>query len=129
MMEELPIAVSQFLNRLAFSNCLPAYLLIDPDGNLTAWGGHVEAYGLDNLRAGEPIGQQVDFLEGIFPLDGKVPPIPCMHTASGRPADIHLFSAPEGDCALLVDVTQQEKQQRLMQQKGNELSLSYQRLM
>ena len=42
--------------------------------------------------------------------------------------DAPLFPTPEGDCALLLDASAQETQQRLMQQKGNELSLSYQRM-
>jgi len=128
-MVELPGAIREFLNNLAFTHTQPAYLFVDRDANLTSWGGSTEAYGLANLRAGEPVGEQVYFLEGLFPLDDDDGlSLPFIHTPSGRPVDLYLFATPEGDCALLLDATIPEQQQRLMQQKGNELQLSYQRL-
>ncbi|MGH9800282.1 MAG: sensor histidine kinase, partial [Blastocatellia bacterium] len=64
----------------------------------------------------------------LLPLAGQEMVLTCLQTDSGRPADLHLFPTESGDCALLLDATTNEKQQRLMQQKGNELSLSYQLL-
>jgi signal transduction histidine kinase len=127
-MGEFPVAIRDFLNNLAFRHTHPAYLCVDEDTNLRSWAGATDAYGLTGLRTGEPVGQQAFFLEGLFPLDGDGLSLPFIHTPSGRPADLHLFSTPEGDCALLLDATIPEQQQRLMQQKGNELQLSYQRL-
>ncbi len=127
-MAELPGAIREFLNNLAYTHSQPAYLFVDRNANLMGWGGSTEAYGLANLHAGQPVGEQVYFLEGFFPLDNDGLSLPFIHTPSGRPADLHLFAAPEGDCALLLDATIPEQQQRLMQQKGNELQLSYQRL-
>jgi signal transduction histidine kinase len=126
-MAELPGAVRDFLNNLSFRHSLPAYLFVDAEARLRGWGGATEAYGLVNLRTGEPVGQQAFFLEGLFPLYERLS-LPFVHTPSGRPADLHLFATSEGDCALLLDATIPEQQQRLMQQKGNELQLSYQRL-
>jgi signal transduction histidine kinase len=128
MMSELPAPVINYLNSLASEHRKPAYLLINPEGRLLEWGGQTEAYGISDLRVGDPIGEQVFFLEGLFPLgDGKMV-LSCVQTEAGRAADLHLFPTPEGDFALLIDATTQEMQQRLMQQKGNELSLSYQTL-
>ncbi|MGH9843139.1 MAG: sensor histidine kinase [Blastocatellia bacterium] len=127
-MAELPGAIREFLNKLAFTHSQPAYLFVDRNANLMGWGGSTAAYGLADLRAGEPVGEQIYFLEGLFPLDDDGLSLPFIHTPSGRPADLHLFTTPEGDCALLLDATVTEQQQRLMQQKGNELQLSYQRL-
>lgn len=127
-MAELPESVHAFLNNLASSHRQPAYLISDEEGRLVAWGGKTESYGMNHLEAGTPIGQQVHFLEGLLPLEDGDFSLPCIHTESGRPADVHLFSTPEGDCALLLDAMAQEQQQRMMQQKGNELSLNYQRL-
>ncbi len=127
-MVELPSAVRDYLNHVASEQRSPAYLMSDHEGRLVEWGGGIVQYGISNLQPGAPIGQQVFFLEGLLPLvnDGMI--LPCLRTDSGRPADLHLFSTPDGDCALLLDATTQEMQQRLMQQKSNELSLSYQRL-
>lgn len=128
MMAALPASIVDYLNRLAAEQRAPAYLLIDEAGNLVERGGQLGDYGLADLRAGEPVGAQVFFLEGLFPLAGAEVMLPCVQTASGRVADLHLFARAEGDYVLLLDATAQERQQRLMQQKGNELSLSYQRL-
>ncbi|MDX2031725.1 MAG: HAMP domain-containing sensor histidine kinase [Blastocatellia bacterium] len=127
-MAELPESVHAFLNNLASSHRHPAYLLSDAEGRLVSWGGSTESYGLSPLETGAPVGEQVYFLEGLLPLASGALSLPFVHTNSGRPADLHLFPTPEGDCALLLDATIQEQQQRMMQQKGNDLSLSYQRL-
>lgn len=42
---------------------------------------------------------------------------------SGISADVHIFSADEGDWVLLLDATLYESQRSLVQQKGNDLSL------
>lgn len=127
-MAELPFSIRAYLNRLAIGERSPAFLLADQQGNLLDWGGEIGAYGISDLRAAEPVGEQVFFLEGLFPLAGQELILPCLQIDQGRPADVHLFHSDEGDCALLLDATTREKQQRLMQQKGNELDLSYGRL-
>src|SRR5687767_13752963 len=127
-MSDLPAVVSEFLDNLFITDTQPAYLLVDESGILTSWGGRLENYGVRNLRAGEPINEQVYFLEGLLPLEQEQLLLPCMQTDSGRPADLHLFSTPEGDCVLLLDASTKEEQQRVMQQKGNELSLNHQQL-
>lgn len=127
-MAELPAPVFSYLNRLAAEQRSPAFLLADENGRLSGWGGDVAEYGIADLKAGAPIGEQVYFLEGLLPLDGNSMMMPCLQTDSGRVADLHLFPTEAGDCALLLDATLEELQQRLMQQKGNEASLNYQRL-
>ena len=127
-MAELPDPVSTYLFGLTTGERSPAFLLVNPSGHLLYWGGDISAYGISGLSAGQAVGEQVFFLEGLFPLAGQELVLSCMQTDNGRPADVHLFPTAEGDCALLLDATTKEKQQRLMQQKGNELSLSYQRL-
>jgi signal transduction histidine kinase len=129
MMAQLPSSVLAYLSRLAADHRSPAYLLTNEEGLLCDWGGELATYGIADLRAGEPIGQQVFFLEGLMPLAEEGLILPCMQTEPGRPADLHLFSTPAGDCALLLDASISERQQRLMQQKGNESSLNYQRLL
>ena len=124
----LPASILDYLNQLTAAYRSPAYLLINDEGSLTAWGGNTDAYGLNGLQAGAPVGEQAFFLEGLFPLNGQEMVLSCLQTDSGRPADLHLLPRAEGDYAILLDATTQEMQQRVMQQKGNELNLSYQRL-
>lgn len=128
-MADLPAVVREFLNNLFISDSQPAYLLVDKTGVLTSWGGRLDNYGVQHLKSGEPINEQLYFLEGLLPLEQEQLMLPCMQTDSGRPADLHLFSTPEGDCVLLLDATTKEQQQRSMQQKGNELSLNHQKLL
>ena len=127
-MAELPEPVRAFLHSLAFSQRKPAYLIADREGILRDWGGDLDAYGLPALQAGAPLTEQVYYLEGFLPIETGAFKLDCLHTESGRPAELHFFPTPEGDCVLFLDATLQEEQQRLMQQKGNDLSLSYQRL-
>ncbi|MCI0338324.1 MAG: HAMP domain-containing histidine kinase, partial [Acidobacteria bacterium] len=127
-MTQLPRPVLDYLNQLVSQYREPAYLMVDSESRLVEWDGPVGAYGISDLRIGEPIGEQVYFLEGLFPLDNDRMIFPCVQTDSGCPADLHLFSTAGGDFALLLDATTEEMQQRLMQQKGNELNLNYNRL-
>ncbi len=127
-MAEMPAPVFAYLNRLATEQRSPAFLLTDNQGRLSDWGGSLVDYGIFDLQAGQPVGEQIYFLEGLLPLEGTSMVLPCLQTDSGRVADLHLFPTEAGDCALLLDATLEEFQQRLMQQKGNEASLNYQRL-
>ena len=127
-MAEMPAPVFAYLNRLATEQRSPAFLLADDQGRLSDWGGSLANYGISDLQAGQPVGEQSYFLEGLLPLEGPSMMMPCLQTVSGRVADLHLFPTEEGDCVLLLDATLEEFQQRLMQQKGNEASLNYQRL-
>jgi signal transduction histidine kinase len=127
-MAHLPTPVLDYLNHLTVEDREPAFLLVNHHGNLIGWGGPVDAYGISDLRAGEPAGELISFLEGMFPLESKRIALPCIETGAGRPAELHLFPAAEGDYAILLDARTQERQQKLMQQKGNEQNLSYQRL-
>lgn len=127
-MAELPVPVLAHLNQLAAVERSPAYLLTDGAGALLDWGGELAVYGIGELQRGLPVGAQAIFLEGQLPLNGETLLLPFLETPSGRYAELHLFPTPEGDCALLLDAAVRHEQQRLMQQKGNELSLSYERL-
>jgi signal transduction histidine kinase len=128
IMTDLPTPVLDYLNHLASEQRSPAYLLSDREGVLVAWGGPLELYGISNLQSGVPIGAQVFFLEGLAPLENEAMILPCLQTELGRPADLHLFRTPEGDCALLLDATAEEMRQRLKQQMAYDAILNYRRL-
>ncbi|QQS49241.1 MAG: HAMP domain-containing histidine kinase [Acidobacteriota bacterium] len=128
-MADLPTEIGAYLHQLASLRRRPAWMLIDSEGRLVRAGGDLTAYGLHDLTPGKPVAEQIFFLEGIFPLDSERLILPALQTDSGLPADIHLLQTGNGDYALFLDATDQVLKQGLMQQKGNELSLSYQRLL
>ncbi len=128
-MSELPVSVREYLSELAFIESRPAYVLIDAEGNVSRCGGELAAYGMEGLTTGGPVGEQVYFLVGLFPLGNQEMTLPFLQTESGRMADVYLFPTPEGDCALLVDATEKGLRQQQIQQRGYDASLNYQRLL
>lgn len=105
-----------------------AYLLVKKDGCLSSWGGKLADYGVNNLRKGEDIGQQIFFLEGLLPLDDFPLFLPCLKTGEGICADIHMFPSEEGDWVLLLDATVDEMQLSLIQQQANEFVLQHEKV-
>ena len=119
----LPDTVLDFLHRFTLESRSPAYLLVMKDGRLASWGGNLSLYGLTNLQQGEYVEQQILFLTGLLPLNSLAINLPCVEMESGIPADVHIFSANEGDWVILLDATLFETQRSLVQQKANDLSL------
>jgi hypothetical protein len=127
-MTDYPAPVLEYLNRLSFDQRSPAWLLSDSEGVLTAWGGPVEIYGISELQTGNPIGEQVYFLDAVLPQVDDELIFPFFQLESGRPAELHIFATAEGHCTLLLDATAGELQQRLKQQRAYDATLNYQYL-
>lgn len=122
-MFELPSPIIDYLCNHTSKICRPAYLLVDQDGILLNWGGKLTFYGVANLQKGKDIKEQVLFLDGFLPLEDSPLFLPCIRMENGVSADIHIFSEDAGDWVLFLDATSEEHQRRLLQQKGNDLSL------
>lgn len=130
MKDVFPNAVSSYLHSLSLDHRSPAFFLSDSEGVLKLSGGSLEHYGLAGTSNNESLGDQVLFLAGVVPLPVNGARIlECIQTDDSPPIDVHLFQTEEGDWTILLDASEAELRQRQMQQKGNELSLSYQRLM
>jgi signal transduction histidine kinase len=123
----LPAPVRDFLPANIQKTRSPAYLVVDKRGRLRAWGGNLFTYGIAHPRKGTPVTRSVYFLEGLLPLDDSPLYLPCVETASGIFADIHIFPGDERDWVLLLDATDDEVQRRILQQKANEFSLLQER--
>jgi class 3 adenylate cyclase len=109
---------------LGIKGCMPAYFQVDKDGgHLISWGGNVESYGIHKLQHGKPITEQLDFLEGLLPLDQSPLYLSCVKTEEGPSFDIHIFSGDQCDWILLMNADQEEARNTLLQQKTNELNL------
>lgn len=126
-MPGLPAPVLDFLHAHIQDTQSPAYLIVDKGGRLRDWGGKLSAYGITRLRKGVAIAAKVYFLAGLLPLDDAPMYFPCVETASGTFADIHIFPGDERDWVLLLDATADEVQRRLLQQRANDFSLLQER--
>ncbi|BAZ49975.1 hypothetical protein NIES4103_25880 [Nostoc sp. NIES-4103] len=127
-MVDIPAPVIHYIvNFLQEARSL-AYLLVNKDGSLLAWGGKLAEFGITNLRKGENVGEQVFFLEGLLPLDDIPLFLPLIKTEYGICTDIHIFPSDEGDWVLLLDSTWNEKQLSLIQQITNDCSLLQEKL-
>src|SRR5215470_2966738 len=122
-MPALPAVVSTYLYTHLLATRAPAYLLVQKDGRLEAWGGDLARYGLVGLQQGIEVESQVHVLAGLLAREDVPLCLPCIETPSGRFVDLHLFSTAAGMGVLFLDATGEELQRRLLQQKANELVL------
>ncbi len=121
-MLDLPSQVLDYIGTHILEIRSPAYLLVK-QGCLVEWGGKLAGYGVTNLQAGNYVGEQVFFLEGLLPLDDCDLFLSCVQTEYGICADIHIFSGNQGDWVLILDATLDKTQRRSIQQQRNELGL------
>src|SRR6516225_946494 len=104
-MDGLSATVAERLQALIYSERAVAYLQVDAGLTLVGAGGHLEAYGLADLRLGEPAAEQALFLEGLLPPVETPYLVPCLGLASGGVADVHLFLQADMLWVVLLDVS------------------------
>ncbi len=126
-MLDLPPRISDSLLMLLHAQRTLAHLVIDGSENLLQAGGHLAHYGLEGLQTGGRAGDQMYFLEGLLPLAETPFLIRSMEMPSGRVADIHFFADGEVVWVLLLDVTAEYEEARLVQQKAYDMTLLSQR--
>ena len=122
-MDVLPLSVAESLRSLIYQQRALAYVLVDPSLVLVRAGGFLEHYGLAQLALDEPACSQIDFLEGLLPLVETPFLIRSMEMPSGRIADVHFFGDDDGVWILLLDVTTEHDEARLVQQKAYDMTL------
>ncbi|OUL28723.1 hypothetical protein BV372_24605 [Nostoc sp. T09] len=127
-MLNFPTPVIAYLLNFILEERSLAYLLVNKDGCLSAWGGKLAAYGVTNVKEGGNIKEQAFFLEGLLPLDDFPIFLPRIKTEYGICADVHLFPSEEGDWVLLLDATWDEKHCAFIQQQVNEFGLLQEKL-
>ena len=122
-MEGLPASVAQRLQELTYSQRSVAYLQIDEKLSLICSGGHLENYGLATVRVGQPVFDEVFFLQGLLPLLETPYYVPAVELVSGRVADLHLHNEGASVWVVLLDVTSERDAARRVQQKAYEMTL------
>lgn len=127
-MLDLPARISDSLLLLIEAQRAVAHLVIDDAQALVQAGGHLEHYGLVNLKFGGPAADQMPLLEGLLPLAETPFLIRSMAMPSGRIADVHFFGDDDGTVwVLLLDVTAEHDEAQLVQQKAYDMTLLSQR--
>jgi class 3 adenylate cyclase len=126
-MEGLPATVAEQLQALTYSERAVAYLQVDADLTLIGAGGHLEAYGLAELRVGESAVEQAFFLEGLLPPVETPYLLPSMELASGRVADLHFILQDDRLWVVLLEVSVERDAARRMQQKAYDMTLAQER--
>ena len=122
-MNALPPRIAQALDNELLARHALAWLRVDAALKLAGTGGCLEHYGLDALAIGEPAPQQLIFLEGLLPLDESPLLIRSLELPGGHAVDLHC-DAHEGETwILLLDVTAERDESRLVQQKAYEMTL------
>jgi serine phosphatase RsbU (regulator of sigma subunit) len=122
-MEDLPSSVTARLRELIYDERAVAYLKVDSKFRLVGAGGHLDHYGLADLRLGEPVAEQAFFLEGLLPLIETPSFFPSVEMAKGRAADLHLHRDADVVWAILLDVTDARDAARRMQQRAYDMTL------
>ena len=120
---ELPQPIREFIDELNEETLAPAYLLVDDAGSLLEFGGDLSAYGITGLETGLDAGEQVAFLNGLLPLEGKNMSLPRVQTRLGVAADIYLFHREAGVWILLMDASAEVRRRARLQQKAYDSQL------
>jgi hypothetical protein len=126
-MEDLPATVVEQLQALTYRERAVAYLEVDAGLTLIGAGGHLEAYGLADLRLGEPATERAFFLEGLLPPVETPFVVPSMELASGPRSRYLFFSHADTLWVVLLDVSTVRDAARRMQQKAYDMTLAQER--
>jgi PAS domain S-box-containing protein len=122
-MSELPIPIRDFILELTEENRSPAYMLVNGENQLLAWGGDWGEYNVAGLDERLDVSEHVPFLQGMLPLESHNIFLPYVQTQEGQYTDIYIFERKEGTWVLLLDATADATKRQRLQQKSSDLSL------
>ena len=122
-MNTLPSTLAQYWLSHSLDKSDPAFFKVTVDGHLIEWGGCVNRYSTQELKASEFIGDTFPFLAHNFPLVDLTESMQWVETEEGITIDVHfVFESSDGWILFLESGEEAQKVQSLMQQ-GNELKL------
>jgi sigma-B regulation protein RsbU (phosphoserine phosphatase) len=121
-MVSLPPILAKRLQELTAEAKSLAYLHLDAEMTIAAAGGHLDRYGLDQVRIGDPVIEYAYFLEGLLPLE-EPDYFPAVELANNSVADIHIYLEDRDAWIMLLDVTNERDSTRRVQQKAYEMTL------
>jgi class 3 adenylate cyclase len=126
-MNKLPEPIVDKLFDLILQKRPLAYLQLELDSQLINAGGELSRFGLDHLKPGISVPEEIDIFTGL--LDPVVMPIdlPFLETPSGAIADVYLFMKENHIWILFLDSQEKQQKQRAVRQKVNDLRLTHHR--
>ncbi|MBK9316067.1 MAG: hypothetical protein IPM55_17760 [Acidobacteria bacterium] len=90
-MAELPSDIVSYLHHLASTQRKPAWMRSTGREQAAQCRRPPDSLWPDGPDRGKQVGDQVYFLEGLFPLESERLILPAIQTDSGLPADLHIF--------------------------------------
>ncbi|WP_095197989.1 adenylate/guanylate cyclase domain-containing protein [Mesorhizobium carmichaelinearum] len=126
-MHRLPKEVGKWIYNFFYNERSIAYVKIDAQLCIATTGGNIKHYGLSSLRIGQPVADQLEFMEGLLPCPELPYHMAMVELPSGRVADLHLFA--DDDCVwlLFLDATAERDNTQRLQQKAYEMTLLQER--
>ncbi len=121
---DLPSSIRSYIDMYVIGRRYPAYLQVNAEERLRDWGGALEHYGIHGLEVDQDAIVPLPFLMGMLPVDEHGLIMPWVEMESGCYADVHLLASGGGTSIVLLDVTIEATQHRMMQQKINDINLS-----
>jgi class 3 adenylate cyclase len=126
-MSSLPKEVRGWIYDFFSNERFAAYLKIDTRQCIEAKGGNLDFYGLSSLRIGEPVAEQLEFMEGLLPCPELPFHMPMMELPGGHVADLHFFGDGDSVWLVFLDATPERDHQQRLQQKAYEMTLLQER--
>lgn len=120
---DYPGSITGYLLKRFARNLRPAYFTLDDDGTILEWGGELDQYRIPTPLKGTPIGDLLNFTEGLLPMVGDEMFLECVELSAGSIADVHFFRNDNQLWLLLLDAGKKTQHRRILQQKANELAL------
>lgn len=120
---DYPSPITAYLLKRTARNHHLAYFLLDGRGGILQYGGALGHYRIQEPRKGMPISDLLYFTEGMLPMQGAEMLLECVTLPAGLLVDAHFFEAGGHLWLLLLDANEKAENQRLLQQKTNELVL------
>ncbi len=115
----LPEAIGRYLSEWIAERHPMAYLLLDADGRVESWDGHLDQLGIGRLERGGDVADQLLFMAGILPLPEKRLHLPMVNYDGHHTLDVHLFHVDSGYGMILMDTHRKAREMAAMQQQFN----------
>lgn len=120
---DYPTPITFYLLNRVTRNLHLAYFLLDDHGHVLQYGGALGHYRIEAPRKGMPVSDLLVFTQGMLPMDGGEMLLESVTLPAGLMVDAHFFEDDGHLWLLLLDAGEKAKNQRLLQQKTNDLSL------
>ncbi len=122
-MTTFPIPIAEYIHSIGMTEItVMVYLQLDESFNLVNWGGQPIQLGVLDLTIGQPVTEQLFFLEGILPISNTLI-LRFISLKEECYAHVHIIPYDSGTYVLFFDATLEYEHQQKMHQQVNESKL------